>query len=181
MEWKDVGAKIAAAAPLVGGLFGPAGAGIGIGIKLLASLFGLKEEETTPDAINSLITTDPNALLKIKQMEYENQADLRRYYLQMAGMEFADTASARGREVEVVKATGKKDVHIYLLAWTVIVCFFALVYVLTFQELPNANIGPVNQLYGVMGTGFGLVLGYFFGSSKGSADNKALLDKALAK
>jgi len=41
--------------------------------------------------------------------------------------------------------------------------------------LPEANVGPVNQLFGAMATGCGLVLQYFFGSSKGSADKTAAI------
>jgi hypothetical protein len=37
------------------------------------------------------------------------------------------------------------------------------------------NIGPVNQLFDAMATGFGMVLQYFFGSSKGSADKNTWL------
>jgi len=44
-----------------------------------------------------------------------------------------------------------------------------------FVVLPEANVGPVNQLFGAMATGFGMVLQYFFGSSKGSADKTAAM------
>lgn len=181
MDWKDIGAKIVTAAPLVGSLFGPAGTGIGMGVKLLASLFGLSEAETTPEAINSLLSSDPQALIKIKQMELDNQIDIRKYILAMESLAMQDTAGARTREVEVVKATGTKDINLYILAWTVIAGFFVLIYVLTFEELPDANVGPVNQLYGVLGTGFGVVLAYFFGSSKSSSENRSMLDRALIK
>jgi hypothetical protein len=33
----------------------------------------------------------------------------------------------RQREVETAKATGKRDINLYVLAWTVICCFFTLV------------------------------------------------------
>lgn len=181
MDWKDVGAKITTVAPMVGSLFGPAGAGIGMGIKLLSSLFGLTEAETTPEKIDALIQTDPQALIKIRQMEYENQADIRKYVLALEAMALADVANARAREVDTTKSTGQRDINLYILAWTVVAGFFALVYVLTFESLPEANVGPVNQLYGVMGTGFGVVLAYFFGSSKGSAEKTALMDRVLVK
>jgi len=53
--------------------------------------------------------------------------------------------------------------------------FFILVGLLMFVVLPEANVGPVNQLFGAMATGFGMVLQYFFGSSKGSADKTAAM------
>ena len=53
--------------------------------------------------------------------------------------------------------------------------FFALVGLLMFVVLPEANVGPVNQLFGAMDAGFGMVLQYFFGSSKGSAEKTAAI------
>jgi len=51
--------------------------------------------------------------------------------------------------------------------------FFILVGLLMFVVLPDATVGPVNQLFGAMATGVGMVLQYFFGSSKGIADKTA--------
>jgi len=72
-------------------------------------------------------------------------------------------------------AAGKRDINLYVLAWMVVGLFFALVGMLMFVVLPEANVGPVNQLFGAMATGFGMVLQYFFGSSKGSADKTAAI------
>ncbi len=77
--------------------------------------------------------------------------------------------------MESEKATGKRDMNLYVLAWMVVGLFFALVGLLMFVVLPEANVGPVNQLFGAMATGFGMVLQYFFGSSKGSADKTAAI------
>jgi len=176
MDWKDIGKRISDAAPMLGGILGgPAGAAAGVGIKLLASLFGLSENETTPEKINELLATDPQALIKIKQMEYENQADIRRYYLQVMTAHLQDVANARAREVEITKTTGKRDINLYILAWLVVGLFFTLVGILIWATLPETNIGPVNQLFGAMAAGFGMVLTYFFGSSKSSADKNQLL------
>ena len=168
MEWKDIGKRVINAAPMLGSLLGAPGAAAGVAVKLIASAFGLTEDETTPERIDQILTADPQAMIKLKELEYQNQQGLRDYYLKWEGMRLADVGSAREREVKVVQATGEKDYNLYVLAWTVVAGFFGLVYVLTFQTLPDANVGPVNQLYGVLGTGFGVVLGYFYGSSKSS-------------
>jgi hypothetical protein len=44
-----------------------------------------------------------------------------------------------------------------------------------FKPIPAASVGPINQLFGALAAGFGLVLGYFFGTSKSSHDKTALL------
>ena len=46
-----------------------------------------------------------------------------------------------------------------------------------FRPIPEAAIGPINQLFGALAAGFGLVLGYFFGSSKSSTDKTKLMAK----
>lgn len=44
-----------------------------------------------------------------------------------------------------------------------------------FFEVPESNVGPVNQLFGSVAAGFGAVVGYLFGSSKTSAEKNRLL------
>jgi hypothetical protein len=180
MDWKDVAGGVAKAAPLLGGILGgPVGGAIGGVISLIANAFGLTPEETTPDKINQLLQVDPQAALKLAEIEANNKLELQRISLELTRIELQDTASARQREIEVVKATGSKDVNLYILAWTVILFFYALVAILCFQIVPDANMGPVNQLFGAMAAGFGMVLAYFFGSSRGSAmKSRAMEDLA---
>lgn len=180
MDWKDIGSKVSSYAPVIGGILGgPPGAAIGGVVQLIAKLFGVKETELTPAKLDNILSADPTAYIKLRELEIKEKELILTYQNQQLSMFLADVQSARGRETEITKVTGTRDINLYILAWTVIIGFFALMYVLTFQSLPDANVGPVNQLYGVLGTGFGLVLGYFFGSSRGSSENRAMLDKAL--
>lgn len=177
MEWKDVGSKIADAAPLLGSLFGPVGTGIGAGIKLLASAFGLKESETTPEKINALLSTDPTAALKLAEIESSNKIELQKLVIEAERMRLADVADARGREVKIVQSTGGRDWNLYALAWLVVFGFFLLCYALMRVSLPAGSNEVVFMLFGSLATGFGTVLQYFFGSSKSSSDKTALLSK----
>ncbi len=94
---------------------------------------------------------------------------------------FADIQGARQREMEIVKATGSKDINLYVLAWAMVAGFFALLGFLLFVPVPADQSGVVFMLFGALSSGFGSVIGYFFGSSKGSSDKtqelKALLEK----
>ena len=69
-SWGNVVNTISGAAPLIGSLFGPGGAAVGAvasaGLKLVATALGC---EPTQDAITAAIAADPNALLKLKEME----------------------------------------------------------------------------------------------------------------
>lgn len=71
LDWKDVAEVVADAAPLVGtALFGPAGGAVGAG---LSALFGSKPE---PAALAEAIKADPDAVMKLKKYELEQQTAL---------------------------------------------------------------------------------------------------------
>jgi len=64
MDWKSLEGDLAKVAPVLGGLIGgPAGAGIG---SLLASALGVPN---TPSDVQQALKTDPEAAVKIKQIE----------------------------------------------------------------------------------------------------------------
>lgn len=184
MEWKDVAGKVVGAAPLLGTLLGgPMGTAIGGVVALIGSALGLAPNQVTPETVNQVIGTDPNALIKLKEMELNHKLELEKLVLEHERlgieekrMELADAASARQREMEITKATGKRDINMYILAWIVVGGFFLLVGILMRATLPEANIGPINQLFGAMSTGFGMVLSYFFGSSMGSARKSEIME-----
>lgn len=76
MSWDKVKDVIGATAPIIGGLFGgPAGATVGA---LVSSALGV---DNSPEAIHRELVNNPDALLKIKQLEFENQARLQEMYL----------------------------------------------------------------------------------------------------
>jgi len=171
MDWKDIVAKVTSAAPLVGSLFGPAGTIVGSGIKLLASALGV---EPTQDAVIAEISNNPEALLKLKGLEMTHKVELEKLVIQRIQMDYADVQSARDRETKIVQATGKKDYNLYILAWTIIGGYFGLTGMLLYFSYAGKpivdNTGVLFMLLGTLSTAFGLVVGYFFGSSKGSAD-----------
>lgn len=77
MNWSDVGNLVAKAAPLLGtALLGPAG---GVAGALIASIFG---GEPTPDAVAAAIQADPQALLKLRELELTHATELQRMTIQ---------------------------------------------------------------------------------------------------
>jgi Holin of 3TMs, for gene-transfer release len=72
MEWKDLAADVAKAAPILGGLLGgPAGAAVG---GLIASALGTSND---PAQISAALATNPDAFVKLKQIESEQAVRLR--------------------------------------------------------------------------------------------------------
>jgi hypothetical protein len=65
-----------------------------------------------------------------------------------------------------------KEIYMYALGGLITLGFFAVLAVLIVSgKYPEA----VNLVIGTLLTTFGTVVGYFFGSSKGSADKTAML------
>ena len=176
MDLKDLGKKLAGKGLKLLANTVPFG---GFVVDMVADALGT---DPTPDAIADAIDKNPEAaitLLTLQNTHKERLEELaierERLALTAEQARLADVQSARAREVSIVTATGKKDINLYVLAWTVIVGFFSLMTLLIFRPLPPGAEGYVNQLFGTLGTGFGMVLGYFFGSSKSSSDKTAMI------
>ena len=189
MDWKDVASKIFKVAPVLGTLLAPVtcGASVAAGgiISMIGSLFGLTPEETTPDKINQLIEQDPQVLLKFKEFEMKHKERLEELIIEKEKVKIEeqknylqDTQSARQRQVESEKVTGKKDVNLYALAWLFITGYFLTTIIITTLaftnnvpiQMPNYIIFLLGNLFGTLTTGVIGIIQYFYGSSKGSAD-----------
>ena len=179
MDWKNLdGQLIKKGLPLNRGLLGgPVGAlGAKAAVSLLSSTLDLPEEATADEVLGT-IRANPEALLKIKAAELKHKERLQELLLEETRLIIQDTADARNREIAITKITGKRDVNLYILAWSVVIGFVAKTGMMYFRPIPSSAIGPINQLFGALAAGFGLVLGYFFGSSKSSVDKTKLMAK----
>jgi hypothetical protein len=171
MEWKDVASTIANAAPGLGALLGgPVGAGIGTGVKLLASAFGLSDN-ATPEQITQAISQDPEAALKLRMADMQYQLELNKQDLEETKTYFEDKDSARSREVEFVKATGRRDTLQAVLAIFGVCASVGLICALIFYGLPAMTpeaAALVGGFIGIIISEYKTVFQYFFGSSRGS-------------
>lgn len=182
MEWKDVGNLVAKMAPALGtALGGPAGGAVG---GLIANLLGT---DSDAEAVAKAIQADPNIAVKLKEIELEAQRlhyeaieKERQAQIEELKAYIGDVQSARQRQTEHEKATGKTDINFYVLAWVIVVGFFGLIGVLMFVEIPPKQSEVMFMLFGTLSAGFGAVIQYFFGSSKGSAD-KTIRMNEIAK
>ena len=84
MDWKELGKKIAKYAPELGAAFGgPGGAAIGTLASMVAGAFGLKPE-AEPKEIAAVIEKDPQAAVKLKEIETNAIVEIRRLNVQLA-------------------------------------------------------------------------------------------------
>ena len=178
MDWKGLGEQLfKKGLPLLGGLLGgPVGAlGAKAAVSLVSSALGLKAEDATPDKILERIEADPQALIELKKAEMAHKERLQTLLLEEKELELKDVADARARERAIVEATGKKDWNLYVLAWVTVLGFFGLTGLLMKVSIPESSSEVVFILFGGLVAGFTQVLGYFFGSSRGSSDKTKLL------
>ena len=128
----------------------------------LAKSLGLPED-TKPETVLSTIQSMPESELKLSFIQADNDFKLRELEMRLR-----DVQSARNREVETTKVTGKGDYNLYALSWVVILGFLGVVIILLFVDVPADQTNVLYALLGTLGAGFMLVLQYFYGSNKSS-------------
>ena len=68
-----------------------------------------------------------------------------------------------------------KSLFQYILGGSIVIGFFLLLYFLIFSGVPEGNKDLLNLVVGALIGSFATVVGYFYGSSMGSADKNELL------
>lgn len=185
MDFKELGKTIADKAPFIATALGTLvlpGAGGAVGAlagNLIKKYFGTGTDE--PDKLAEMVQQDPQAAAKLMLAEYEFKLELRKLDVEETRAFLGDVQNARQREVEVVKATGKKDWSTETMGWFVIIGFFALLFTRMFIKIPLDQAENVGLLMGAAITAFITLITYKWGSSKGSADKAAEMADLLKK
>ena len=68
-----------------------------------------------------------------------------------------------------------RNLFLYIIAIVIVLATFSVIYLFVFYTVPESNKDALNIVLGALMGGFSLVLGYFFGSSKGSADKQEIM------
>lgn len=173
MDFKKLGKTLAAKGlPLIGTALG--GSVGGTVAEMITNVLGL-DEGATEDEILKKIEADPEALLKLKQLQANKELELKRLSISEDQMYLLDTQDARKSQVEREKATGKPDYNLYILAWVNVIGFFLIVGILIFAKIDANADNVLYMLLGVLATCYAKIVSYFFGSSKSSSDKTKLL------
>ena len=178
--WDNIKELIGTSAPVIGTLLGgPAGGAVG---GLISKVLGV---DNTPEAIELALMNNPDALVKIKELETSKelailQAELENKRIDVGSvidnrkldnekdqMFLSDKQSARSRQTDSEKATGKQNIALYVLACSIVVAFFASILALIFITLDkqSGTYELLLMLFGALTTKFGTVVDYFFGAS----------------
>lgn len=170
MDWKDIAGAVGKAAPILGTLLGgPAGGAVG---GLIASALGTSNDPADVQAA----LANPEAAVKLREVEARRQVELRALAVDMAKAEIAtaaaDRASAREREAKTGDTMTPRT-----LAMLVTVGFFGvLAWLLTYGK-PDAGGDALLVMLGALGGAWASIISYYFGSSAGSAAKTEILKR----
>ena len=68
-----------------------------------------------------------------------------------------------------------KEIYMYALAALFVIGYFILIGLILTMVIPEQNKDIALMLFGTLTAGVSLILGYFFGSSRGSEEKNKLL------
>lgn len=161
---------VAKMAPLLGSaLAGPQGTAVG---QLIAAEWGGRLEQ--PDDLQDLIRRDPEAQVKLKQIEADHKVELQRLTLAAATEQLHETlqdrASARQREVTTASIpAAQRDRTPAVLAYLLTSGLFVVILALLVIPLPGENAHVIWGLVSSLATVWVGAMGYYHGSSLGAS------------
>ncbi len=185
MNLSELGKTIISAAPALGAaLAGPAGGGVGIAIKTLASVFGLAPD-APQEQIEAVIRSDPDASLKLLVAEQNFKTEMRRLDTADLVATLADVQDARKKATEETKTTGRRDYNIYVIAYSVLGGYLGMIafllYVNIYLGKPiKDESGILFLLMGNLSTFAGMIMGYIYGTTQQSARKTGIIAQADA-
>lgn len=183
IQWSDLKTVIGKAAPILGTLVGgPAGAAVG---GLIAAGLGVAN---TPEAVDSALSSNPDAYVKLKQIEADNQVQLQQLTVTAEqnrlsaetaqyAAEAADRDSARKlaaaqptdwtRQILTYAITG-------IVAFVIVMIFVGPTTVRDLLKDPVISL-TVGTLIGYLFNEWKQVLGFWFGMTKDQAQQTAAI------
>lgn len=169
--WGAVKGVIGAVAPTIATALGGPLAGAAVGA--VASALGLPADAPQDQVAAAVAKADPAALLALKQAEQQFLADMKRLDVDVARLANEDRADARSREVQLGDRTPM------ILALVVTLGFFGVLGWMLASGIPEHGGEALLVMLGALGTAWGAVVNYYFGSSAGSKDKSDAMAAAL--
>ncbi len=182
---KSLGQSVIGAAPYLGAALGtafggPAGTALGtLAGNALKKAFGVEADD--PQVLREAIAQDPQAAAKIALAEMEFKLELQRLDSDLTKSFLADVQSARDREIKIVQATGRRDLSTEVMAWLIILGFFAVLITRMLIQIEPGQTENVGMLIGCLITMTTTIVAYKWGSSRGSAEKSAAISEAMRK
>jgi hypothetical protein len=171
-NWKKL---IGTVAPSLGlALGGPLG---GVAAKAIVDVLGLPAEANEEAISEAVRKATPAELLALKQADLNFAKDMKALDIDLERILMEDRDSARKREIATGDHTNRNIAYAYTTGY-----FALLLGILYFGIRPEIE-SLINVLVGILSAAQASIMGYYFGSSKGSTEKTLLLgaQKGLAK
>jgi hypothetical protein len=144
--------------------------------QIIDSIIGKTTDAAAADPNNVELQKLLNEI-RLAEMSMRSEAAQQAHLERMKEMEIAqqetvavlqDVQGARGREIDYVKLTGKRDWMMGAIGITVLVAFLSALVLLFFVEVPDTNKDIVYSLVGSLATLTITIVVFYYGSSRGS-------------
>ncbi|NTU68911.1 MAG: hypothetical protein HGB02_08540 [Chlorobiaceae bacterium] len=170
MKLKDILGAVGSVAPAIATALGGPLAGTAVGA--LTSALGLKSDATEQEVAEVIAKATPEQLLMLKQADQQFAKDMKALDIDLTKAYIADTSDARH--------TFGTNQNVFWLGLAILCSFAAAVYAVLSGNVPS-TVSEVltGTLIGYLASNSQQVVGYFFGSSQGSADKTTAMANAV--
>tara|TARA_R110000868_G_scaffold17677_10_gene77026 strand:- start:310 stop:828 length:519 start_codon:yes stop_codon:yes gene_type:complete len=135
-----------------------------------------KSDGTEQELENAVASATPEQLLALKKAEQEFAVKMRELDIDLERISNADRDSARSREVSLRDWTPR------VLAGLITVGYFGVLFWMLRFGLPNTGSSEaLLVMLGALGTAWGGVVAYYFGSSAGSKEKTEAMNRMVRK
>lgn len=150
---------------------GPLG---GMAYRAISAALSGSEDTPEEELAQAVARATPDQLLALKKAEQDFTARMKELDIDLERIASEDRSSARNREIKT------KDWTPRILAATVTIGYFGTLFWMLSHGVPKDSEVLVYML-GVLGTAWGMVMGYYFGSSSGSQEKNAMINRMVRK
>ena len=134
-----------------------------------------KPDGTEDELIDAAAKATPDQLLALKKAEQDFAVRMRELEIDLQRIDAADRSSAREREVKTGDWTPKA------LAGAVTLGFFGVLGYMIAYGLPTQGGEALLVMLGTLGTAWGGIVSYYFGSSAGSKEKSEAMSRMVRK
>jgi hypothetical protein len=134
-----------------------------------------KPDGTEDELIDAASKASPDQLLALKKAEQDFAVRMRELEIDLQRIDAADRSSAREREVKTGDWTPRA------LAGAVTLGFFGVLGYMIAYGLPSQGGEALLVMLGTLGTAWGGIVSYYFGSSAGSKEKSEAMNRMTRK
>lgn len=148
----------------------------GMATKAISEALLGKPDGSETELLQAAERATPEQLLALKKAENDFALQMRELDIDLERIAGADRDSARNREIKTKDWTPK------LLAGGITVGYFGVLFYMLTHGLPTTGGSEAMLvMLGTLGTAFGGVMAYYFGSSAGSKEKTEAMNRMVSK